>query len=465
VDVGGKSASLGVGEETVIETTNKIDEEGFCKTYSEWITVQYCKASIQLEDLEITRTTTGEVSTYHGASGDRIHEEHPGIGASALGIGYVWDKQRVEAHPWRTLYTGNVTYIKAQGNTIGVTAPEMKVGVRLQEKKVVGGLHVWETSDPFLYVLEDKITSYPPPIQEESNILVGVIRSSVDFLSLHSGMEISKLAEVGLTNICRLEQSMRVEAMYSSKESPDELGFRVMGTRGFRAVVAGEALVVSVCTPVPVQLHPQAKCYLDVPVTRNETGNLEFMDPITRALKRLSPEIHCDDDSVPLIKVGAMWVRFGPGLEENSVHESLSVASLYSFRASIPGSGLVYNHDTILAEEQRVPYTTRISEASVKAAGMMDLTLGTNPTRTAFETVVDDTETAIMMYRIGIPLALSMFVVLMLAVGHLYWLHFRMASCDMSNSTQHNSPTASVTINAGKGDISELRSLMGTSHS
>jgi len=240
---------------------------------------------------------------------------------------------------------------------------------------------------------------------------MGALREGVNYLSLHVGMELDKLAEVAMNNICRVEQSIRIESLYSSKEEPEELGFRMMNRRGYRAVVAGEAIIVSSCETVNVQLYPQKECFDLIPVIRGANKPLEFLNPVTRTLTNASSQLDCDDDAVPLINIRSTWYKLSPSLTEVIVRPDMSMTEMYGFDAQLGGTRLVYNDDTMSAVEARPSYNERKRKARQKTDNFVDPEFGLNTQGPSYDEMVQQLKESIIGHAIHIPFTIIIFII------------------------------------------------------
>jgi len=406
-----KSFSLTIGVIVRADAKFNSNNGGFCNTWSEWVTETIYEILVENTELVTLRHPTGKIHQHQDNRGDTVHASGLDRGISTLGVGMVWDPLTVEECPWRSLYKGNLTLITQDNKNVGVTAIDLKAGYRLKQDAAVCGLMVTKTTDPYIFIVEDTTLTYSPPNPKETNIVMGALRGEVNYLSLHVGMELDKLAEVALNNICRVEQSIRIESLYSSKEEPEKLGFRMMNRRGYRAVVAGEAILVSSCETINVQLYPQKECFDLIPVTRGANKPLEFLNPVTRTLTNASSQLDCDDDSVPLINIKSTWYKLSPSLTEVLVQSDMSMTEMYGFDAQLGGTRIVYKDDTVSSVEARPSYNERKRKTRRKTDNFVDPEFGLNTQGPSYDEMVQQLEESIIGHTIHIPFTIIIFIV------------------------------------------------------
>jgi len=443
-----KSFPLTIGALVRADSKSNSNNGGFCNNWSEWVSETLYEILVENTELVTLRHPTGEIHRHQDDGEDTVHASGLDRGISTLGVGMVWDPLSIKECPWRSLYKGNLTLITQDNKNVGVTAIDLKAGYRLKQNAAVCGLMVTKTTDPYIFVVEDTTLSYSPPSPKETNIIMGALRGGVNYLSLHVGMELDKLAEVAMNNICRVEQSIRIESLYSSKEEPEELGFRMMNRRGYRAVVAGEAILVSSCETVNVQLYPQEECFDLIPVIRGANKPLEFLNPVTRTLTNASSQLDCDDDAVPLINIKSTWYKLSPSLTEVVVRSDMSMTEMYGFEAQLGGTRLVYKDDTMSAVEARPSYNERKRKARQKTDNFIDPECGLDTQGPSYDEMVHQLEGSILGHTLHIPFTIIIFVVF--GILHL-------VTCMRLSRVPHSHDgSTSVTIkntNAGENQV------------
>jgi len=232
-------------------------------------------------------------------------------GTTSAGHTLTWREKDTPRCFLEEVYSGKLTKIKDQTNRTQLLVKERGVGLSLEDMVELCNVELLSTNVPFVYYSDHMNLAFPKFSRSENVEFIAETKSLIQGLFASTALDISQsTAEIRIA-LCRLEQQVHRDALYGMVVDPDMTAFRQIGVKGWRMIRAGASMVILKCATESVKLSPLDHCTTDIPVFREKTQGMSFMDPVTYVIHTTSLTIPCDDHRVPLLKVKEDWFQVG----------------------------------------------------------------------------------------------------------------------------------------------------------
>lgn len=300
------------GKPIIFLQSDKIDSQGYCKTWQETVSVMVFKVVIHKTEIQVTTDYQGK-PTGHGVFGEEIFTDStPGEGKLADHSTVMWDPKDYLDCPWEKVYSGAFTLATDSEVTQVALFESLTAGVVLKDQVTICKAEVYETSEPRLYVSMQHFVNAPSISAKSQASWSALIRTSILHSATKVKIELDTVSKTVEMNQCLLEQKIQRETIYSAETSPELVGFRLTGQQGVAVVVAGGAIQVVKCHAEEAKLDPQPVCYNKVPVRLTASNESVFMDPVTRVVSPSASSLPCTDIQVPYFEIRGGWYRLIP---------------------------------------------------------------------------------------------------------------------------------------------------------
>jgi len=306
---GGTIIYVRPNDQVVYTDTKKLDKNGLCTKWHGTVRFNTYVLEITRKNITLTSGLDSAVESYLVDGSTIKKDAHESSGTTTEGHTVMWDGDRVDNCFMNKLYQGPVSIVSDDIGTEQALVKDKGVGLTLAEEVVICNLHMTSTNIPFVYYLGHVVTAFPP-IEDFNNVLLfSESKAMIQGLLTSSALNLEKTSGEIRRSICELEQRVNRDVLDSIHTDPDSAAFKQLGVRGWRMVKAGAATGLLKCAMVSVKVFPQNLCFLDVPVHKEETDQLFYMDALTGVLHPSSMSVPCDDPRVPIIKIGEQWIR------------------------------------------------------------------------------------------------------------------------------------------------------------
>lgn len=218
---------------------------------------------------------------------------------------YHGDAQRIYDN--KTI-SGQIEEVYAMNTT------DITVALAKRSSMRICGVNLIRTEHPKLFIME---LSRNDPIMERKKLIspnnldiFAYVNSKFVYLEKHMRQQLSDLYVDIMRQKCELERQVIENSLTLAHSHPAEFALKIMKEPGYMAIVAGEAIHIIKCVPVPVSLAREDECYEHLPVKR--MNHTMFITPKTHILLKQSPKVDCNSFIPLLYKIGNSWIKVNP---------------------------------------------------------------------------------------------------------------------------------------------------------
>lgn len=108
------------------------------------------------------------------------------------------------------------------------------------------------------------------------------VNSKFVYVERHIQTQISQLYTDVLKQRCDLERQVMKNALSLATQTPDDFAYQIMKEPGYMAILSGEVVHITKCTPVEVKVQHSKECYQQLPVLKE--NDTYFLAPRTHIL-------------------------------------------------------------------------------------------------------------------------------------------------------------------------------------
>ncbi|XP_071653598.1 uncharacterized protein [Temnothorax longispinosus] len=217
-------------------------------------------------------------------------------------------------------------------------------------EEVLCGYTLIKTEHPKLVILEtNKGDSFARkrPLAIENIDIFAYVNSKFVYVERHIRTQMNRLYTDVLKQRCNLERQVMKNALSLAMHAPDDFAYQIMKGPGYMAVISGEVVHITKCTPVEVKIRQTRECYQQLPVSKgNETY---FLTPRTHILFRTGMQISCSRILPTMYQLNDGWYRITPNVEYSKapmIMEPMTKPTWhYSDPGSLAASGIYTNQD------------------------------------------------------------------------------------------------------------------------
>lgn len=328
---------------TYYQTSGNVDEKGHCTDWSSYQTVVVEGHQVQDATAQARYDSEGTLTSIHlWGEGVEI-SPHGTYGSLPDGSLVSWSASENTTCQLEVLYSGEAMEFKTILGQNYFYIEKMTVGSEILGLVSLCKHKVLKTSTPFLYAMRQEPSSILSFAKQPSVHWSSYVHSGLQYQVIQFSLALDQASRQYMINQCSLESMIYKDILFGAHTDPDMTGFRLMGDLGWSILMAGGGAYLIKCTPVDVVLFPQPKCYHRIPVSKNNSTQLLFIDPVTKVLKASSKKIECSDPSNPVFEIRKQWYKLTPTLHDiptpspfpSQMHldpstVSLAVAGLYS---------------------------------------------------------------------------------------------------------------------------------------
>ena len=196
---------------------------------------------------------------------------------------------------------------------ISVESKEITFAFTITASDMICGYLLSKTEHPRLFVLEGKKDSFfksVSPIKTHDLDLFNYINSKFVYTEKVTKREVKSLYFDVITKRCELERKVLQNSLTLAIINPDQFATTYMKSPGYTAVITGEVIQIIKCIKVEVTLAQSERCYQELPVLHD--GELKFLAPRTRLLKRRGFELDCNSVLPSTFDVDGIWYKMIP---------------------------------------------------------------------------------------------------------------------------------------------------------
>lgn len=133
------------------------------------------------------------------------------------------------------------------------------------------------------------------------------INNKIVYSARHTKNEVSRLFEIFSLDRCETLNKISSGMMISAASNPREFSFHYFGSPGYTALVRGEVVHITKCSPVAVEpTNLKGQCYNELEVRYND--KIMYMQPRSRVLIGIGTPIPCIPDLGAMFFLSETWV-------------------------------------------------------------------------------------------------------------------------------------------------------------
>lgn len=353
------------GEWVSFHNSNDVDEEGFCKSWKSKGVITITAYSVRGVTAQVHYTQKGEPS-HVSVWGERVGLVSVRNTASLKdGSVVVGTEDLVPRCELELIYSGPGEYVLTKENQLFLVVDSIATGLLIGGKSEVCGVPVSTTSANSVLVTNQTVPGKTVRKKLETVHWSAYIQSIVQYEALHLTKQMAGSDTVLSANQCELERMVYSNILFGAKTDPDHTGLRIMGEPGWSVRIAGAAVHIFKCSPVPLRVAPQASCYSRIPVATSNTSIIKFLDPSSYSLYSNSTSLDCSDPQNPFFRIRDSWYKLTPDLHQ--VPPPLPLPSrleLLNATQLTPLGGL-YPHEVLAEAEEKMGYAEKVDRANV----------------------------------------------------------------------------------------------------
>lgn len=219
---------------------------------------------------------------------------------------------------YHLLYEGPSKKLLANENEYGVYMVEdhdILFSLKTKSEVTLCGYYGYTTEHPDLMIIESDVRDR---MQIESSKLdkshtgniVTYMNTKMVYIERLMTDNLNDLYVDLLTKQCDLEYKLLMNHLSDALVNPNGFAHFVTKSEGSMGVLAGEAIHVIQCVPIPVYIRESDRCYQELPIIygNNTKG---YLSPINHLISDIGSEVTCTENMVTSFKYNDHWYRVG----------------------------------------------------------------------------------------------------------------------------------------------------------
>lgn len=232
-----------------------------------------------------------------------------------------------------------------------LTTQDITFALTKTKEQPLCGYTLLRTEHPKLFILETKrgeTFAHRGSIPVDNLDIFTYVNSKFVYVEKHIRHQMTSLYYNAMQQRCELEREVIKNTLSFATLQPDEFAYRLMKGPGYMAVTAGEAIHVVKCIPVDVLVRKTKECFIELPVTVQNTSL--FITPKSRIVIKRGTLRECSHELPTLYRIEDTWIQLTPEpqvrqMPPQELHPQTSLTWKYLTPGPLAVSGIYSQKD------------------------------------------------------------------------------------------------------------------------